>query len=79
MNDYYISVLYQHGKPNMVVDALSSLYTASVGHINEERKYLFRDIHKLVLLGVQLVDSTKGGVMVYYGFELSFIIDVKTK
>lgn len=78
MNDYYISVLYQHGKPNMVVDALSWIYTASVGHINEERKYLFRDIHKLVLLGVQLVDSTKSGVMVYNGFELSFMVDVKT-
>ncbi|KAH0636218.1 hypothetical protein KY285_035973 [Solanum tuberosum] len=34
---------------------------------------------RLDRLGVQLVDSTKGGVMVHNGSEFSFVVDVKAK
>ncbi|WMV45485.1 hypothetical protein MTR67_038870 [Solanum verrucosum] len=50
-----------------------------VAHIEEEKKELVRDVHRLARLGVQLVDSTKGGVMVHNGSESSFVADVKTK
>ncbi|WMV18671.1 hypothetical protein MTR67_012056 [Solanum verrucosum] len=36
-------------------------------------------MHRLARLGVQLVDSTKGGVMVHNGFELSFAMNVNSK
>ncbi|WMV37721.1 hypothetical protein MTR67_031106 [Solanum verrucosum] len=34
---------------------------------------------RMARLGVQLVDSTKGGVMVHNGFESSFVMDVNSK
>jgi len=51
----------------------------SVAHVEDEKKELVRDVHRLARLGVQLVDSTKGGVMVHNGSESSFVIDVKSK
>ncbi|WMV45678.1 hypothetical protein MTR67_039063 [Solanum verrucosum] len=36
-----------------------------------------RDVHRLAQLGVQLVDSTKGGVMVHDGSKSSFVSDMK--
>ncbi|WMV46053.1 hypothetical protein MTR67_039438 [Solanum verrucosum] len=51
----------------------------SVTHIKEEKKELVRDVHRLARLGVQLVDSTKGGVMVHNGSESSFLADVKSE
>ncbi|WMV24921.1 hypothetical protein MTR67_018306 [Solanum verrucosum] len=40
---------------------------------------LVRDVHKLAQLGVQLVESTKGGVMVYNGSKSYFGSYVKAK
>ncbi|WMV49811.1 hypothetical protein MTR67_043196 [Solanum verrucosum] len=51
----------------------------SVAHTEDDKKELVRDIHSLAWLGVQLVDSTKGGVMVHKGSETSFVVDVKAK
>ena len=51
----------------------------SIAHVDDERKELVRDIHSLARLGVQLVDSTKGGVLVYNVCESSFIVHVKVK
>ncbi|WMV13507.1 hypothetical protein MTR67_006892 [Solanum verrucosum] len=43
----------------------------------DEKKELVREVHKLARLGVQLVDSAKGGVMVHDGSEWSFVVDDK--
>ncbi|WMV33494.1 hypothetical protein MTR67_026879, partial [Solanum verrucosum] len=51
----------------------------SVAHVDEEKKELVHDVHRLARLGVQLVDSTKGGVMFHNGSESSFVMDVKAK
>jgi len=40
---------------------------------------MVRDVHRLDRLGVQLVDSVKGSVMVHNGSESSFLSDVKSK
>ncbi|WMV09097.1 hypothetical protein MTR67_002482 [Solanum verrucosum] len=72
LRDYDIIVLYHPGKANVVADALSRLSMGSVAHIEEEKKELVRDVHRLARLGVQLVDSMKGGVMVPNGSESSF-------
>ncbi|XP_015161952.1 uncharacterized protein, partial [Solanum tuberosum] len=51
----------------------------SVAHIEDEKKELVCDVHRLARLGVQLVDSTKGGFMVHHISESSFVVDVKSK
>ncbi|WMV08908.1 hypothetical protein MTR67_002293 [Solanum verrucosum] len=51
----------------------------SLAHLEDEKKELVRDVHRLARLGVQLVDSTKGGFMVHNGHESSFVMDVKSK
>ncbi|KAH0777836.1 hypothetical protein KY290_009247 [Solanum tuberosum] len=79
LKDYDMSVLYHLGKANVVADALSRLSMGSVVHIDDDKKELVCDIHRLAQLGVQLLDSTKGGVMVHNGSESSFVIDVKAK
>ncbi|KAH0765165.1 hypothetical protein KY285_001036 [Solanum tuberosum] len=77
--DYDMSVLYHSGKANVVAYSLSRLSIGSIVHIEEEKKELVRDVHRLARLGVQLVDSTKGGIMVYNGSVSSFVADVKAK
>ncbi|WMV40996.1 hypothetical protein MTR67_034381 [Solanum verrucosum] len=54
-------------------------YRRSVTHIEEDKRELVRDVHRLARLGVQLVDSTKGGVIVHNGSKLSLVADVKAK
>ncbi|KAH0644862.1 hypothetical protein KY284_032746 [Solanum tuberosum] len=79
LKDYDMSVLYHPGKANVVADALSRLYMGSVAHVEDEKKDLVREVHRLAQLGVQLVDSPKGGFMVHSGSESSFMVDVKSK
>ncbi|WMV37503.1 hypothetical protein MTR67_030888, partial [Solanum verrucosum] len=52
---------------------------SSVAHVEDEKNELVRDVNRLSLLGVQLVDSTKGGFMVHHSSESSFVVDVKSK
>ncbi|WMV25474.1 hypothetical protein MTR67_018859 [Solanum verrucosum] len=79
LKDYDMSVLYHSGKANVVVDALSRLSMGSVAHIVDDRKELVRDVQLLARLCVQLVDPTKGGVMVHNGSESSFVEDLEAK
>ncbi|KAH0644675.1 hypothetical protein KY284_032559 [Solanum tuberosum] len=79
VEDYDMSVFYHPGKANVVVDTLSRLSMGSVAHVEDEKKELIRDLHGLARLGVQLVDFTKGGVMVHNVFIPSFVMDVKAK
>jgi len=74
-----MSVLYHPDKANVVADALSRISMGNVAHIEDEKKELVRDVRRLARLGVQLVDSTKGGVLVHNGSESSFVMDVKSK
>ncbi|KAH0778789.1 hypothetical protein KY290_005216 [Solanum tuberosum] len=79
VNDYDMSVLCNPDKVNVVVDALSWLSMGSVSHIDDDKKELVRDVPRLARLGVRLVDSTIGSVMVHNGSKLSFVSDVKAK
>ena len=74
-----MSFLYQPSKANVVADALSRLSTGSAAYLDEQKKELVRDVHWLTSIGVKLVDSTKGGIMVDNGSESSFFIYVKGK
>ncbi|KAH0661560.1 hypothetical protein KY284_026491 [Solanum tuberosum] len=78
LKDYDMSVLYHPRKANVVADALSRVSMGSVSHVEEEKKELARDVHRLARLGVRLEDSPKGGVMVRHNSESS-VVDVKSK
>ncbi|WMV38091.1 hypothetical protein MTR67_031476 [Solanum verrucosum] len=79
LRDYGMSILYHPDNKNMVAAALSWLSMGSVSSIEDEKNELVRDVHRLARLGLGLVDSTKGGVMVPNGSKSSFVVDVKAK
>ena len=64
LKDYDISVHYYPSKPNLVADALSRLSMGSVAHVEEERKELVKDVHRLDRLGVLLMSISDSGVTV---------------
>ena len=45
-------VLYNPGKANVVADALSRLSMGSVSHVEDGKKELVHDVHRLAHLGV---------------------------
>ena len=47
-----MSVHYHPGKANIVSDSLSRLSMGSVVHVEEERKELVKDVHRLSRLTV---------------------------
>ena len=65
LKDYNMNVHYRPGKANNVVDALSRMSMGSTTHIEDEKKELVKDVHRLAKLGVRLVDSTSGGVSLH--------------
>ncbi|WMV54416.1 hypothetical protein MTR67_047801, partial [Solanum verrucosum] len=44
---YVISFLYHPEKANVVVDAFSQLLMGSVAYVEDDKKDLVRDVHKL--------------------------------
>ena len=56
LKDYDMSVLYNLGKDNVVVDALSRLSVSSLSHVEEGMRNMVKDIHRLANLGVRLGD-----------------------
>ncbi|WMV54778.1 hypothetical protein MTR67_048163 [Solanum verrucosum] len=79
LKDYDMSVHYHPGKANVVADALSRLSMGSVAHVEEERKELAKDVHRLARLGVRLMSISDGGVTVQNGEESSLVVEVKEK
>ena len=77
MKVYEINVYYHPGKDNVVADALSRMSMGSKAHVEDEKKVLMKDVHRLATLGVQLVDSTSRGVSVHPSFESSLVVEVK--
>ena len=61
LKDYHMSVHYHHGMTNLVADALSRLSMGSVAHVEEERKELVKDVHRLARLGVRLMSISDSG------------------
>ncbi|KAH0776134.1 hypothetical protein KY290_007545 [Solanum tuberosum] len=48
LKDYDMSILYHPGKANVVADALSRLSMGSSAHVDEEKRELAKDVHRLV-------------------------------
>ena len=74
-----MSVLNHPGKANVVADALSQMSMGSVSHVDDGKKDLVKDVHKLDLLGVRLEDSPEEGFMVHHNSESSLVVEVKSK
>src|SRR5687767_14614162 len=79
LKDYDMSVMYHPGKANVVVDALSRLSMGSISHVEENKKELVNDVHRLAHLGVRLVDANDGKVLITKGSQSSLVNDVKAK
>ena len=47
----------------MVVHTLRWLFMGSTAHVEEEKRELAKDVHRLARLGVKLLDSTEGIVV----------------
>ena len=65
LKDYDMDVYFNQGKDNVVADTLSRMSMGSTVHIVDEKKKLVKYVHRLTIVGVQLVDSTTGGVSVH--------------
>ena len=76
LKDYDMSVHYHPRKANVVADALSRLSKGSVAHVEEKRKKLAKDVHKLAHLGVCLMSISDSGVTVQNEAESSFVVEV---
>ena len=59
-----MSVHYHIGKANVVADSLSRLSMGSVAHVEEERKELVKDVHKLDRLAFRLMSISYSGLTV---------------
>ena len=56
------------GKANVVDDALRRMSMGSTTHVEDGKKMLVKDVHRLARLGVWLVDSTSVGVSIHPSF-----------
>ena len=70
---------YHSGKANVVKDAFSRLSMGSVAHVEDERKKLVKDVHRLARLGVLLMSISDNGVTVRNEAESSLVVEVKEK
>ena len=62
-----------------MADALSRLFMGSIAHVEEKRKNLVKDVHRLARLGVRLMIISDSGVTVQNGSESSLVVEVKEK
>ena len=51
----------------------------SVFHVEESKRNLVKDVHRLARLGVRIKDSPKGGKVVHNKSESSLVVKVKSK
>ena len=79
LKDYDMSVLYHRNKANVFADVPSHITMGSVSHIEEATKDLVKDVHRLSCSGVRYKDSPNGAFMVHHNFELSLVLEVKSK
>ena len=70
-------IVYHPGKANVVVDSLYRLSMGSTAHVEEEKRELAKYVHRLARLGVRLMYSTEGGIVVTNGVKSSLVSEVK--
>ena len=53
--------------------------TGSVSHLDEAKKDLAREVHRLARLVVRLESDLDGCVIIHHNFESSLVVEVKSK
>ena len=79
LKEYDMSVLYHPRKANVVADALSCKTMESVSLMEDGKKCLVKDVHRLSWLGVRLEDSSNGGFLVDQKSKSSLLVEVRSK
>ena len=79
LKDYDLNFLYHPDKANVVGDSLSRTTMGSVSLIDEAKKDLVKEVHRLARLGVRLEGSPNGGAIVHHNSESSLVVEVKSK
>ena len=78
MKDYDMSFIYIPGKANVVEDGLSQIYMGSLAHVDDSKKKVVKDMHRLARLGFKLELSPKRGFMVHHNSESSLVVMLKS-
>ena len=76
---YDMSVYSHPGKANILADSLSRFSMKSASHINDKKKELAKNVHRLERLGVRIVDAPDGGVPIHSSSKSLYVVDVKSK
>ena len=74
-----MNVLYHPEKENIVVDALSRIIMGSVSHLDESKKDLAREVHRLARFAVRLKSSLDGDAIVHHNTDSSLVVEVNSK
>ncbi|XP_070005260.1 uncharacterized protein [Nicotiana sylvestris] len=72
-------VLMQHGKANVVANALSHRSMGSLSYLQTEKRGIAHEIHQLASLGVQLLDSGDVGITIQDTTTSSLVTVVKER
>ena len=70
---------YHACNANIEAYALTGLSMGSVAHVEEERKELVKDVHRLAHLGFRLMTISDSGVVVQNGAISSLVEKIKEK
>ena len=54
LKNYDMNVHYHPGKDNVVSDTLSRMSMGSTAHVEDEKRELVKEVHRLARLGVRL-------------------------
>ncbi|XP_070004111.1 uncharacterized protein [Nicotiana sylvestris] len=79
LKDYDVDILYHLGKENVVADTLSQRSMGSLAHVEANKRTMIKEVHRLANLGVRLLDSEDGGVVLQNRVESSLVAEVKEK
>ena len=63
----------------MVADSVSRLSMRSVTHVEESKRNLVKDVHRLSRLGFRLEYSPSDGFVVHHNSESSLVVEMKSK
>ena len=84
LKDYNINVLYHPGTANpgtanVIENALNILPIGSVAHVEDDKKKLSKEVHRLTLLEVFLINISNDGLIVQKGSKCLLVTEVNKK
>nr|XP_009790588.1 PREDICTED: uncharacterized protein LOC104238028 [Nicotiana sylvestris] len=79
LKDYDVDILYHPRKANFVVDALNRRSMGNLAHVEADKRTMMKEVHRLANLGVRLLDSEDGEVVLQNSAESSLVVEVKEK